>query len=435
MEYRAAVRWLDDHIDLERTRDPGRLRTPTLDRMRELMDVMAEPQRQYPVIHLTGTNGKTSTARIVTRLLDVAGLTVGSYTSPHLHSVTERMTLNLEPISEGAFGEVVGALAQLVPLLQEPPTYFELLTAAAFRWFADIAVHVAVVEVGLLGRWDATNVADGQVAVVTNVGPDHLDYAGTIENVAQEKAGIVKPGATLVLGETDAALSAPFLSAGAATVWQRDEDFACTANEIAHKGRLVSLRTPGARYRDVFLSLHGAYQADNAAVAVTAVEAFVGEPLGNDVVEEALATVTSPGRVEVVGHQPLVVLDGAHNPPGAAALAETLVQEFGDDAPWTVVLGLLTPHDPADVLAALDDVRVGAVVACSPSGTPRAVAADEVAAAAEDAGYATSIERSVAAACATAVQHAGPEGRVLVTGSLYTVGEARSVLVGGATGK
>jgi len=431
MEYHAALAWLDRHVDLERTRDPGRLRTPTLDRMRELMDVMAEPQRQYPVIHLTGTNGKTSTARIVTRLLDVAGLTVGTYTSPHLQKITERMTSNLEPISEGAFGEVIGAVANLLPLLEAPPTYFELLTAAAFRWFADVAVHAAVVEVGLLGEWDATNVVDGQVAVVTNVGPDHLDYASTIENVAKEKAGIVKPGATsvLVLGETDPALTAPFLAAGAGAVWQRDEEFACTSNEIAHKGRLVSLRTPAARYRDVFLSLHGAYQADNAAIAVAAVEAFLGEPLGGDVVEEAFATATSPGRVEVVGHQPLVVLDGAHNPPGAAALADTLVQEFGDDAPWTVVLGLLTPHDPADVLAALDDLRVGAVVACAPAGTPRAVAADEVAAAAEDAGFGAAVERSVAAACTTAVGHAGPDGRVLVTGSLYTVGEARTALV------
>jgi dihydrofolate synthase/folylpolyglutamate synthase len=429
VDYRAALAWLDERVDLERTRDPGRLRTPTLDRMRELMDVMAEPQRQYPVIHLTGTNGKTSTARIATRLLDVAGLTVGTYTSPHLQKITERMTWNLEPISEGAFGEVIGAIADLVPMLQAPPSHFEVLTAAAFRWFADVAVHAAVVEVGLLGEWDATNVADGAVAVVTNVGPDHLDYAGTIENVAKEKAGIVKPGATLVLGETDPVLGEPFLAAPAAAVWRRDEDFACTANELAHKGRLVSLRTPAARYRDVFLSLHGAYQADNAAIAVAAVEAFLGEPLGGDVVEEALATATSPGRVEVAGHQPLVVLDGAHNPPGAAALADTLVEEFGDDAPWTVVLGLLTPHDPADVLAALDELRVGAVVACSPSGTPRAVAADEVVAAAVDAGYATSAERSVAAACRAALDHAGPDGRVLVTGSLYTVGEARTALV------
>ena len=429
MDYGAALRWLEDHIDLERTRDPGRLRTPTLDRMRELMDLMAEPQRQYPVIHLTGTNGKTSTARITTRLLDGAGLAVGTYTSPHLQRITERIAWNLEPISEGAFGEVIGAVAGLLPLLEAPPTYFELLTAAAFRWFADVAVHAAVVEVGLLGQWDATNVVDGQVAIVTNVGPDHLDYAGTLENVAKEKAGIVKPGATLVLGETDPALAAPFLAAEAGAVWQRDEEFACTSNEIAHKGRLLSLRTPAARYRDAFLSLHGAYQGDNAAIAIAAVEAFLGEPLSGDVVEEALATATSPGRVEVVGHQPLVVLDGAHNPPGAAALADTLIQEFGDDAPWTVVLGLLTPHDPADMLAALDELRVGAVVACAPSGTPRAVAADDVAAAAEEAGFGAAVERSVAAACATAIGHAGPEGRVLVTGSLYTVGEARTALV------
>lgn len=427
MNYDDALRWLDDHVNLEALLNPSRHAPPTLDRMRELMSVMADPHDQYPVIHLTGTNGKTSTARIISRLLDVAGLSVGTYTSPHLERITERISWNLEPIAEGAFGEVVGAVADIIPLLSTEPTYFELLTGVAFRWFADIAVDAAVVEVGLLGRWDATNVVNSRVSVITNIGADHLDYAGTIENVAREKAGIVKEGATLVLGETDPTYAPIFAARPAAAIWRRDEEFACTQNEIAHGGRLLSIRTPAAQYDDVYLAMHGAYQGDNATLALTAVEAFLGQSLASELVEEAFASVSSPGRLEVVRRQPLIVLDGAHNAPAAAALAETLIDEFGDDAPWTVVLGLLAPHDPADLLGALDSIGIGRVIACSPN-SPRAVLAEEVQDAALEAGYDAAAESSVGGACAMAVRDAGDNGRVLVTGSLYTVGAARSVL-------
>ena len=428
MDYREALDWLSARINLETIRTPGRARPPSLDRMQELMKLMAEPQKQYPVIHLTGTNGKTSTARIVTRILEVAGINVGTYTSPHLERINERMTLNGEPISDEEFAESVSAVAQLEPLMTEPPTYFDALTSTAFRWFADIAVHAAVVEVGMLGTWDTTNVVDAEVAVVTNVGPDHLDYAPTLEQIAREKAGIVKEGSTLVLGETDPAYASIFSSTPAAAVWRRDEDFGLLANDLAHGGRILSIRTPAAAYEQVFLSLHGSYQGDNAVMAVAAVEAFLGQPVETSIIEEALGTTTSPGRLEIVGRSPLVVLDGAHNQPGAEALAATLVEEFGDAEEWTLVVGVLTPHDPADLLAALDSIRIRAVFATEPEFSPRAVSAEVVAAAAEDAGYDTVIVPRVAAAVREAIASAGEEGRVLVTGSLYTVGNARSAL-------
>ena len=428
MDYREALAWLSGRINLETIGTPGRKRPPSLDRMRELMKLMAEPQKQYPVIHLTGTNGKTSTARIVTRILEVAGINVGTYTSPHLERINERLTLNGEPISDEEFAETVSAIAQLESLMTEPPTYFDALTSTAFRWFADIAVHAAVVEVGMLGTWDTTNVVDAGVAVITNVGPDHLDYAPTLELIAQEKAGIVKEGSTLVLGETDPAYAHIFSTTPAAQVWRRDEDFALLANELAHGGRVLSIRTPAARYDDVYLSLHGAYQGDNAVMAVTAAEAFLGQPIETAVIEEALGTTTSPGRLEIVGRAPLVVLDGAHNQPGAEALAATLVEEFGDAEEWTLVVGVLTPHDPADLLAALDSIRIRAVFATEPEFSPRAVPAEAVASAAEDAGYDTVVVPRVGGAVREAIASAGEEGRVLVTGSLYTVGNARSAL-------
>ena len=289
VEYAEAIRWLDDRIDLEKTISPGRSGPPTLDRMRELCGLLGDPQTTFPSLHLTGTNGKTSTARILTRLLEVAGLTVGTYTSPHLEAITERISRNDEPISQEEFASAIEGVAGVADLMSARPSHFEVLTAAAFRWFADVAVHAAVVEVGLLGTWDATNVIDGQVAVVTNVGADHLDYVdGSIERIAEEKAGIVKPGRIFLCGETSPDLLPFFESTPAEATWWRGEDFAVVDNLLAVGGRLVTLRTPTSMYEDVFLRLHGAYQAENASIALAACEAFLGGPLDGDLVTEAL---------------------------------------------------------------------------------------------------------------------------------------------------
>ncbi|HJR24039.1 MAG TPA: Mur ligase family protein, partial [Acidimicrobiales bacterium] len=291
------------HINLEATPAvAGRVEGLKLESMRRLCHVLGDPQDAQPTVHVTGTNGKGSVARMVTALLGAHDLSVGTFTSPHLESINERIARNGEPIDDDGLATILASLEAVEPLLEQPPSYFELLAAAAYWWFADEAVAAAVVEVGLLGRFDATNVVDGVVAVLTNVGYDHTDGVGDWRRrVADEKAGIVKDGATFVLGETDPVLADVFDATPAAATWRRDVDFACTSSTLAVGGWVVDLRTPGGTYEGLFLPLHGDHQADNAAVALAAAEAFFDRPLPEDVVAEAFASVRLPGRFEVVG--------------------------------------------------------------------------------------------------------------------------------------
>ena len=430
--YEQALAELDAHVNLEAV-VAGRADAPTLDRIRQLVGVMGDPQRTYPVVHVGGTNGKGSTARMVTALLVATGLSVGTYTSPDLERVNERLAWNGEPIGDAQLAGLIESVIGLEPLLDGRPSRFELLTAAAYRWFADVAVDVAVVEVGLGGRWDATNVADADVAVVTNVSLDHAEILGpTLDQIAGEKAGIVKPHSTLVLGETDPALAAVFRDAGAPLVWERGREFGAESNLVAHGGRLAGLRTPSGLHPEVFLPVHGAHQGDNAAAAVAAVEAFLGRPLPEEVVAEAFASLRLPGRMEVVSRGPLVLLDGAHNPAAAAAFSATLTEEFGVGAPAVVVVGLLRGRDPAEMLRSFglrpDATRL--VVACPPP-SPRAHPPDVLAAAAAELGLHAEAAGSVPEALDRALAAAGPADLVAVTGSLYLVGAARSVLVSG----
>jgi dihydrofolate synthase/folylpolyglutamate synthase len=426
MDLAGAIAYLEGRVNLEVDPAPSAA-SRRLDGVRRLLALLGDPQLAYPAIHVTGTNGKGSTARMVTALLSARGLSVGTYTSPHLEQVNERLAWCGQPISDAALVEVVQAVAAVEPLLDEPPTYFEVLTAAALRWFADVAVDVAVIEVGLGGRWDATNVVDGQVAVVTNVSLDHAAVIGPeLTDIATEKAGIVKPASTLVLGETDPELAAIFRAAGARQVWERQVEFGCDRNRPAHGGRLVDLRTPAARYPELFLPAHGAYQGDNAATALAAAEAFFGEPLHPDVVVEGLGQVTLPGRLEVMGRRPLCVLDGAHNPAGAAAAAEALRQAFGDARP-VLVVGMLRGRDVTKMLEALQVADARAVIACPPP-SPRALPPAEVAAAARAWLAPVEVASSVPEAVEGALALAGPDELVLVTGSLYVVGAARAWL-------
>ena len=293
MKLSSALRYLDQHTNLEAT--AGRAEGLSLERMARLVHVLGDPQDAYPVIHVTGTNGKGSVSRMATRLLQAQGLSVGTYSSPHLEQINERLSWDGVPIGDDELGEAIGAIAAIEELAGVVPSYFEILTAAAFRWFAEVAVDVAVVEVGMLGRWDATNVAQAAVAVCTNVGRDHTDGApGWRRAIAEEKAGIVTPGVTevLVLGDVDAELDEAFASAGATSVWRQDQDFGVAADRVAVGGRLVDLRTPDALHEEVYVPVHGAHQAGNAAVAVAAVEAFLGRRQDDEVVEEAFAELT-----------------------------------------------------------------------------------------------------------------------------------------------
>jgi dihydrofolate synthase/folylpolyglutamate synthase len=427
-----ALAWLDDHIDFESAM-PSRRAIPTLQRMAELVAVLGDPQRAYPSIHVTGTNGKGSTVATVTALLRAMGLSVGTYTSPNLSKVNERLARDGRSIDDEAFTELLSAVAVYEPLLAERPTRFELLTAAALRWFADEAVDVAVVEVGLGGTWDSTNVVDGDVAVVTNISYDHTDVLGpTLEGIARDKAGIVKAGSRAVIGEKDPRLADLIAGvadrAGATEVWRVGQEFACTANRLAVGGRLLDLRTPGAAYGELLLPLHGAHQGDNAAVALAATEAFFAAPLEETVVEEAFAAVTVPGRLEVVGRRPLWLVDGAHNVAGMEALAAALVEEFSVPGTKVAVVGMLRGRDPLAMLAPLAGAGISTVVACPPA-SPRAMAPSEVAEAAASLGLAAQVAGSVGEAVDEARALVPPDGLLLAAGSLYVVADARTMLL------
>lgn len=432
--------WLDDHVNLERGDLPGpldahepKVPAPTLDRIRALVDLLGQPQLAYPIVHVTGTNGKSSTARMTAALLAGRGLSVGLYTSPHLTRVNERLAWNGTPIDDESLDAVLETIRLSEEQMDEAPSYFEILTAAAFSWFADIAVDVAVVEVGLGGMWDATNVGDAAVAVVTNVAIDHVEYLGpTRFAIAKEKAGIVKEGAALVLGESDPELSSLFTDdPRPLRTYRRGPDFDALSAQMAHNGRLVGLRAPSGVYEDVFLPVHGAHQADNAACALAAAEAFFGgEAFDRDIVDAAFAALTLPGRLEVVARHPLVVLDGAHNVEGARALRYALDEEFATES-LTLVVGMLREKEPHEMLEALGATRADLVVACRPP-SPRALDPELVAAAAQNLGVPSAAVETVELvpeAVARALAGTPESGQVVVTGSLYTVGAARSALV------
>jgi dihydrofolate synthase / folylpolyglutamate synthase len=426
MNYSDALAYLDAHASYDKT---GRIESPTLDRMRQIVAALGDPQLSAPCIHITGTNGKGSTTQMITRLLMAHGLTVGTYTSPHLERINERISRNLEPISDEEFAEQIAAIADVEGLIAVRPTYFEAVTAAAYRWFADCAVDVMVIEVGLLGRWDATNVCDAQVAVVTNIGMDHMEFAGpTKAHIATEKSGIIKPGSAVVIGETDPELVQIFLNAGGATAFLRNEDFGVVENNLALGGRQVDLRTPTTHYTNVFVPLHGRHQGDNAAAALMAVEAFFASPVAPDLVDEGFAAARMPGRFEVLGHQPLVIVDGAHNPAGADSCADVFFDDFDPAGRRLLVVGCLHGRDPREMLSALRADEFDTIFTCV-APTPRGMPAADVSAAARSLGCSDIVEcTTVENACDRALRAAGLDDAVLVTGSLYVVGAARPYL-------
>jgi dihydrofolate synthase/folylpolyglutamate synthase len=408
-----------------------RATAPTLDRIRTLLELLGSPELELPVVHITGTNGKTTTTRMVSSLLGALGLSVGQYTSPNLERVNERLAWNDELISDADLDDLLRVIALVEPSMPEPPSYFEILTAAALRWFADLAVDVAVVEVGVGGTWDATNLVHGRVATITNIAIDHVEYLGpTRDLIAQEKAGIIEPGSTLVLGETDPDLAPYFLARDPERVLLRDRDFAVLGQQLAVGGRVVDLSTPEGSFSEVFLPLHGRHQADNAAIALATAEAFVGGALPAAVVADGFASVRSPGRMEVVARRPLVLLDGAHNVAGASALRAALDEEFAGSA-RTLVVGLLAEKEPHEMLAALGLDDVSLVLCCRPP-SPRALDPALVAKAAIELGVPedrVEVHDRVRDAIGAALLATPEDGQVVVTGSLYTVGAARGIFV------
>lgn len=446
MDYRSALAFLDQYTNLEGSRS-GRFNAgpagpstgpsaalPTaghtdglsLEPMLELMAALGDPHEAFRVVHITGTNGKGSTARYISALLQATDLSVGTYTSPNIEAINERLSWGGSPISNEAFGEVIGLLAGVVPLLSQTPSRFELLTAAAFAWFADLGVDVAVVEVGLLGRYDATNVVTGDVAVVTNIGKDHTTGGEGWEfEVASEKAGIIKPTSHAILGSPMGDLEPIFAAEGPAELWTAGSEFYLEANELAVGGRVIDLVTPGARYEQLFIPFYGAHQGDNLATAVAAVEAFFGRPTELELIEFALTTVELPARFEVVSHDPIIILDGAHNPDGARAASATLTEAFARIGSWVLVVGMLSGKDPAEMLEALGASEFDAVICCQPDWS-RAIPAEQIATAATRMGLSTEIVHSPVDALMRAVAVTADDDLILVAGSLYVVGELRA---------
>lgn len=423
MNLTEALAWLDRHINRGVTLD--KVDDSALDDMRRLITALGEPQLDVAVIQVTGTNGKGSTSAMISNLLSAMGLSVGLYGSPHVSSITERFQLNGQPIDEAELAAVITDLRTVVSTLDFQPAWFELMTAAAYRWFADQAVDVAVVEVGMLGRYDATSVVAPAVAVVTNVGYDHTDGRdGWRRDIAYEKAGIIKPGSILVLGETDEELEDLFIAEDPASILRRHDDFDCLDNQLAVGGRLVSLRSPNGLYEEVFVSLHGPHQGDNAALALAAAEAFIGAPLPDDVIAEGFASLGLPGRFEVLQTEPLVVIDGAHNPDGAEAAVETLESGFSVGGRRILVTGMMGEKDAAWMLESLGAGDADLVI-CTQADTPRAMPADALGAIAAAEGYDVEVVPDPLDAMARALSVADEEDVIFGAGSLYVVGNLR----------
>ena len=404
----------------------------SLEPMANLCSLLGDPQDTVAAIHVTGTNGKGSVGAMVSELIVANGLNVGTYSSPHLHVINERIRRNGEPISDDELAEVLDAVLTVASLMDQAPTWFELVTAAAYRWFSEAGIDIAVIEVGLLGRWDATNVVNAEVAVITNIGPDHTDFSpGWRRKVAEEKAGIITPGRDVVCGELEPELLAVIEAEGAARTLVEGRDFEVTSNLVAQGGRMISFATPWGRHDDVIVAAHGAHQGSNFALATCVTEAFFDRALDDDVVREAAVSVLLPGRIEVVAHHPLVVLDGAHNADAAERLADTLSEEFATIGTRYAVVGMLEGRDPAAVLGPLAAAGFDLVVCCRPD-TPRGQDPFRLAAAAAELGLAHEVVADPVIAVTRMIDRAQEEDVVVIVGSFYLVGPSRQLLLGRA---
>ncbi|MFK4086510.1 bifunctional folylpolyglutamate synthase/dihydrofolate synthase [Kribbella sp. NPDC020789] len=434
---RLQARWPEQKID------------PTLDRVQRLVDLLGDPHKSYPVVHLTGTNGKTSTARMIDSLLQEAGLRTGRFTSPHLESVRERITLNGEPISEERFVETYAELEPYLDVVDSEQehslSFFEAITGMAFAVFADAPVDVAIIEVGLGGTWDSTNVADGTVSVITPVAVDHAHILGADPvTIARDKSGIIKPGSTAVVSRQSLDVLEVLMGRAAqvgAPILREGLEFGVVSRSVAVGGQLISLKGIGGEYDDIFLPLHGEYQAHNAATAVAAVEALFGASeeaegrVTTELLQAGFAEVTSPGRMEVVRTSPTIIVDAAHNPHGAQATVETVSEAFAFQ-PLIGVLGCMKDKDVYGLLEAFEPV-METVICTRNSFLERSMPAEELGElAAEIFGedrvlvrphLVDALDDAIRLAEENAI--AMGSGGVLVTGSVVTAGEARTLLV------
>ncbi|RAS64574.1 dihydrofolate synthase/folylpolyglutamate synthase [Lentzea atacamensis] len=435
---------LDEFFDVENElnqRWPETKLEPSLDRIKALAHVLGDPQTTYPVVQLTGTNGKTSTSRMADALFTRIGLRTGRYTSPHLQLATERISLDNQPISPDRYVEVFRDIEPYVAMVDNRSdirmSKFEVLTGMAYAAFADAPVDVAVVEVGLGGTWDATSIADARIAVLTPIGIDHTEYLGPrIEDIAAEKAGIIKPGSIALVGEQTPEAMKVILERVAevdATVARFGSEFGVVSRSVAVGGQLITLQGLGGVYEDIFLPLHGEHQAANAALALASVEAFFGagadRQLDVEAIREGFASVITPGRLERVKSAPNIFVDAAHNPHGASALARALDTEFGFRK-LVAVVAVMSDKDAEGILSALEPVVHELVITTNSS--PRAMDPDLLAGLAvpifgEDR---FEVRPRLDDAIEEAIHLTEDElsgGGVIITGSVVTAGEARAL--------
>lgn len=411
---------------------------PRVERTRRVLELLGDPQATYRVVHLTGTNGKTSTARIVESIVRAHGLRTGLFTSPHLERFTERVMIDGEPIDDGLVADAWDEISPFVDLVDAelaaagdaPLTFFELLTVLAFVAFADAPVDVAVIEVGMGGSWDSTNTADGDVVVFAPIDLDHADRLGnTIAEIATVKSGIIKPGAAAVSAEQNpAALEVLKAAADArsASLAVEGDAFGLTAQSLAVGGQQISVKGLAGTYDELYLPLYGAHQGHNAALAIVAVESLIGgaaQALAPDVVADGLAQVTSPGRLQLVGVAPTVLVDSAHNPHGARALVAALGDSFDFDE-WGIVLGAFGDKDIAGIVSTI--VPAATHVFATAPDSDRAADPDTLADLVEAAGAQVTVHRDLAEAAEAAREWASASERraVVIAGSVVLAGEA-----------
>jgi dihydrofolate synthase / folylpolyglutamate synthase len=427
MNYEQAVAYVDRHIGLGG--EPG------LDRITELLDLIGQPHEGYPIIHIAGTNGKTSTARLATLILVAHGLTTGTYTSPHLQHIEERLAVNGRFATPDEFALAVSDVAAFADLREGaggvPNTYFELTTAAAFAFFADQAVNSAVVEVGLGGRLDSTNVVDAEVCVVTSIGADHTEYLGEdLGDIAAEKLAIAGTGSILVTGDLpDPAMEQARTTARLLGIQHRKlgEDYDVEEYERGVGGWLATFRGAEAIYENIFVPLHGRYQLTNLAIAIASAEALVGRRLDADALRDAADAATAPGRMEPLATSPFVMVDAAHNADGVATLVESLREEYPTTR-WQLLLGVMGDKDVELIVEYLAPIVSGVVTTAvdHKRAVPAVELADRVAKVLADVPVLASENVEIGLDMARA--EAGPEGAVLATGSIYLVGEVRDLL-------
>ncbi|WP_417511400.1 bifunctional folylpolyglutamate synthase/dihydrofolate synthase [Microbacterium sp.] len=411
---------------------------PRKERTARVLELLDDPQKTYRVVHITGTNGKTSTARMIESLLRAHGLRTGLFTSPHLERFTERIMIDGEPIADAAVADAwdeiepfVGIVdAELEKAGEAPLTFFELLTVLAFVAASDAPVDVLVLEVGMGGEWDSTNTADGDVAVFAPIAIDHADRLGdTIEKIATVKAGIIKKGAAVVSAQQPAEAAAILRRVAAensATIAFEGEEFGLAEQKLAVGGQLLTIRGIAGNYVEEYLPLYGAHQGHNAVLAVAAVESLIGagsQRIADDIITEGLQGATSPGRLQLLGIAPTVVVDAAHNPHGAQALAQSLDDSFDFDE-WGLVLGVLGDKDAAGIVATL--APAAAHVFATVPESNRASDADSLADIVEGAGYRATVHHSLADAADAAREWAASSDRraVVIAGSIVLAGEA-----------